>query len=103
VDLLEDSDVVLANDSGPRHVAMAVGTATVGVFWAPNMINAAPVGRRRHRVHPGWTVHCPRCGAPLAAGDELRCAHEESWVLDVRVEPVLADVLELLETPPVPG
>jgi ADP-heptose:LPS heptosyltransferase len=99
VDLLEDSDVVLANDSGPRHVAMAVGTATVGVFWAPNMINAAPVARRRHRVHPGWTMSCPRCGAPLAQGDELRCDHQESWVADVGVEPVLNDVLELLGTP----
>jgi ADP-heptose:LPS heptosyltransferase len=99
VDLLEDSDVVLANDSGPRHVAMAVGTATVGVFWGPNMINAAPVARRRHRVHPGWILRCPRCDAPLASGDELRCDHEESWVADVGVETVLADVLELLETP----
>ncbi|MGI3780734.1 MAG: glycosyltransferase family 9 protein [Janthinobacterium lividum] len=99
VDLLEDSDVVLANDSGPRHVAMAVGTATVGVFWGPNMINAAPVARRRHRVLPGWVLDCPRCGAPLAQGDELRCDHEESWVADVAVEPVLADVLDLLQTP----
>ena len=99
VDLLEDSDVVLANDSGPRHVAMAVGTATVGVFWGPNMINAAPVARRRHRAHPGWTLHCPRCGAPLASGDDRRCDHEESWVADVEVGPVLADVLDLLETP----
>ena len=99
VDLLEDSDVVLANDSGPRHVAMAVGTATVGVFWAPNMINATPLARRRHRVHPGWTMSCPRCGAPLASGDELRCDHQESWVAEVDVEAVLADVRELLSTP----
>nr|WP_232530703.1 glycosyltransferase family 9 protein [Microlunatus antarcticus] len=99
VDLLEDSDVVLANDSGPRHVAMAVGTATVGVFWGPNMINAAPVARRRHRVLPGWVLHCPRCGAPLAQGDDRRCDHQESWVADVGVEPVLADVLDLLDTP----
>ena len=103
VDLLEDSDVVLANDSGPRHVAMAVGTATVGVFWAPNMINAAPVARRRHRVHPGWTMSCPRCGAPLASGDELRCDHQESWVADVAVDAVLTDVLELLATPRTPA
>ena len=99
VDLLEDSDVVLANDSGPRHVAMAVGTATVGVFWGPNMINAAPVGRRRHRVLPGWTLHCPRCGAPLAQGDDRRCDHAESWVADVPVERVLTEVLDLLQTP----
>lgn len=103
VDLLEDSDVVLANDSGPRHVAMAVGTATVGVFWGPNMINAAPVARRRHRAHPGWILHCPRCGAPLASGDERRCDHQESWVGDVPVDAVLADVLDLLDTPRAPG
>jgi ADP-heptose:LPS heptosyltransferase len=103
VDLLEDSDVVLANDSGPRHLAMAVGTATVGVFWGPNMVNATALGRRRHRVHPAWTVACPRCGAPLASGDELRCAHEdESWVRPVRTDAVLDDVLDLLATPPVP-
>lgn len=99
VDLLEDSDVVLANDSGPRHVAMAVGTATVGVFWGPNMINAAPVARRRHRVHPGWILYCPRCGAPLAQGDQRRCDHQESWVGDVGVDAVLTDVLDLLDTP----
>jgi ADP-heptose:LPS heptosyltransferase len=103
VDLLEDSDVVLANDSGPRHVAMAVGTATVGVFWGPNMINAAPVGRRRHRVHPGWILHCPRCGAPLAQGDARRCDHQESWVADVDVETVLTDVVDLLQTPRTPA
>ena len=104
VDLLEDSDVVLANDSGPRHLAMAVGTATVGVFWGPNMVNATALGRRRHRMHPAWTVSCPRCGAPLASGDELRCAHEdESWVRSVRTDAVLDDVLDLLATPPTPG
>ncbi len=102
VDLLEDSDVVLANDSGPRHVAMAVGTATVGVFWGPNLVNAAPVGRRRHRVHASWTTACPRCGAPLTRGDELRCDHPGSWVGDVAIDAVLADVLDLLETPPLP-
>lgn len=99
VDLLEDSDVVLANDSGPRHVAMAVQTATVGVFWAPNMVNAAPVARRRHRAHASWTTRCPRCGVPLAADGERRCDHEESWVAEVGVDAVLADVLELLATP----
>ena len=49
--LLAAADVVVANDSGPRHLAQAVGSSTVGVFWLGNVITAAPLTRLRHRVH----------------------------------------------------
>ncbi len=96
--LLADADVVLANDSGPRHLAMAVGSATVGIFWAPNLINAGPLGRGRHRVHLGWTLHCPVCGVDCShvGWTAPRCAHDVSFVADVPLEPVLADVTDLL-------
>ncbi|MCP2329836.1 glycosyltransferase family 9 protein [Actinoalloteichus caeruleus] len=99
VGVLASARVVLANDSGPRHVAQAVGTATVGVFQACNVINAAALGRARHPVHFSWFTRCPRCGV-LAAGPEgARCAHEFSMVGDVPVVEVLADVRELLGGP----
>jgi ADP-heptose:LPS heptosyltransferase len=98
-DLLETADVVLANDSGPRHVAVALGTSTVGVFWAPNLINAGPVGRRRHRVHLSFTMDCPVCGRDCRPGHGVRCAHDDSFVAEVPVDDVLADVRDLLRTP----
>src|SRR5690606_31490844 len=42
-------DLVIANDTGPRHLAAAVGTPTVGIYWCGNLINAGPLTRARHR------------------------------------------------------
>ena len=35
--LLARRSVLLANDSGPRHLAQALGTPTVGLYWAGNL------------------------------------------------------------------
>lgn len=96
VGVLAASDVVVANDSGPRHLAEAVGTPTVSVFWCANVINAAPFGRARHRVHISWTVRCPVCGLGLTDPSGPTCDHRESWVAGVPLPDVLADTLELL-------
>src|SRR5204863_515626 len=37
VGLVAGADVVVANDSGPLHVAIALDTPTVGLFWFPNL------------------------------------------------------------------
>ena len=65
--LLAEADVLLGNDSGPRHLAQAVGTATVGLYWFGNVINAGPLGRARHRVHLGWMTACPVCGRDVTS------------------------------------
>ena len=39
-----------ANDSGPRHLAAAVGAPTVGGFLAPNALSAGPLTARRPRI-----------------------------------------------------
>jgi ADP-heptose:LPS heptosyltransferase len=95
VGVLERAAVVVADDSGPRHLAAAVGTPTVGIFWGPNVVNAGPLTRSRHRAHVSWTAACPRCGAPLLGGGE-GCTHAESLVADVPLEDVEADARELL-------
>jgi ADP-heptose:LPS heptosyltransferase len=93
--LLERAALVLANDSGPRHLAEAVGTATVSVFWCGNLINAGSAFRARHRPHLSWRLECPVCGKNTL---HERCPHEESFVDDVPVEDVLASAVDLLET-----
>jgi len=98
VGTLARADVVLADDSGPRHLAEAVGTPTVSVYWFGNLITAGPLLRARHRVHVSWTARCPVCGTDCTASGPgaVRCPHEVSFVADVEVEPVLDDVTALL-------
>ncbi len=94
--------VVVANDTGPRHLAEAVGTPTVGVYWCGNVVNAGSLTRLRHRVHVSWVTACPVCGAALpeaelpAAHHGRLCPHEDSWVSDVDPAAVLADAVDLL-------
>jgi ADP-heptose:LPS heptosyltransferase len=95
VGVLAHSTVLLGNDSGPRHLAAAVGTPTVAVFWVGNLIAYGPLSRREHRVHVAWTVTCPVCGAH-GADEHTRCQHDVSFVDDVDADAVRADVLALL-------
>jgi ADP-heptose:LPS heptosyltransferase len=96
--VLAVADVVLANDSGPRHIAAALGTPTVGIFWFGNALNVAPFGRGRHRVLLAWTTRCPVCGADATqvGWTAERCTHNPSFVADVEVPAVLDEVLDLL-------
>ncbi len=98
VGVLARAAVVVANDSGPRHLAEAVGTPTVGLFWCGNVINAGPFGRAVNRVLIGWTVHCPVCGAALTdGGGGPDCGHDESWVDGIAADVVFHDVCDLLQ------
>lgn len=90
VGVLDRAVLLVGNDSGPRHLADAVGTATVAVYWSGNLINAGPVLRARHQVLVSWRGTCPVCGAdgmrnlyPDRPGADDGCAHQVSWVADV--------------------
>ncbi|MFC9334108.1 glycosyltransferase family 9 protein [Arthrobacter sp. NPDC057009] len=100
--LLAGSSVVVANDSGPRHLAQALGTPTVGVYWVGNAINAAPLGRSLHRVHLGWATRCEVCGVDITqvGWTAPRCPHEESTVKAVEPSEVYEDILQLTATSP---
>ncbi len=96
VELLLRAHVVVANDSGPRHVAAALGVPTVGVYWFGNALNAGALSRGRHRLQLAWTTHCPVCGADVTVVGMPRCRHDVSFVADVGVEAVLGDARALL-------
>ncbi len=102
--LLESADVMLGNDSGPRHLAQAAGTPTVGIFWAGNMIMAAPFERSRHRVHLGWVTRCPECGIDVTqvGWNAPHCGHVFPLTSEVPVAEVYADVVELTARNPRP-
>jgi ADP-heptose:LPS heptosyltransferase len=99
--LLKKSALVISNDTGPLHLARAVGALTVGIYWAPNVLNWGPLSRKRHRLAISWQLECPRCGIkPVspwpfqpAAPD---CDHPYSFVESIPVAEVLGLVDELL-------
>lgn len=93
VGLLADADVVVGNDTGPVHLAAAVGTRTVGVYWGPNLVNAGPLRADRHRAVASWTLACPVCG--LANVDQ-RCCHDVSFVAGASRQAVLDQIDDLL-------
>ncbi|HEX4812804.1 MAG TPA: glycosyltransferase family 9 protein [Nonomuraea sp.] len=94
--LYERCDLLIANDTGPRHLAAAVGTPTVAVYWCGNLINAGPLSRTRHRPLISWTTACPVCGASGVDLTAERCPHDLSWVTDVSVGRVMEQVTDLL-------
>lgn len=96
--VLATVDVMVGNDSGPRHLAQAVGTRTASIFWCGNLLNAGPFTRGKHRVQISWTTRCPECGVDCTqvGWTAERCPHEPSFVADVGVPAVLADVRSLL-------
>jgi ADP-heptose:LPS heptosyltransferase len=91
--LLSRAEVVVSNDSGPLHLAAAVGAPTVGIFWIGNMINGAPLTRARHRPIASFQVKCPVCGAPNI---DASCGHDTSFVVDAPLEKVVEAALELV-------
>ncbi|MDG4763422.1 glycosyltransferase family 9 protein [Solwaraspora sp. WMMD406] len=99
--LLAGCAAVVSNDTGPLHLAAAVGTPTVGIYWIGNLLNGAPPLRGRHRPLAAFTVYCPVCGLDCsrvgfpARGGGTGCGHRESFVTDVPVAEVLEAVAEL--------
>ncbi|MGC4792698.1 glycosyltransferase family 9 protein [Micromonospora saelicesensis] len=97
-----DCALVVSNDTGPLHLAAAVGGPTVGIFWVGNLINGASPLRGRHRPISSWTVHCPVCGVDCTPGiyphrpGDGECPHRDSFVTDVPVIEVLEAARELL-------
>ncbi|MFJ8579204.1 glycosyltransferase family 9 protein [Micromonospora sp. NPDC093277] len=97
-----DCALVVSNDTGPLHLAGAVGTPTVGVYWIGNLINGATPLRARHRPIAAWTTHCPVCGVDCTPGiyphrpGDGDCPHRDSFVADVPVIEVVEAARELL-------
>jgi len=96
--VLAGARLLIGNDSGPRHLAQALGTPTVSVYWCGNVISAGPLSRNEHRVHLSWQLTCPVCGADQsqAGWTAPRCEHDVSFVADVDADAVLADAEDLM-------
>lgn len=98
--LLAGASLVVAPDTGPLHLARAVQTPTVGIYWAPNYIKWGPLTRSMHRPLISWIMQCPLCGIipndPWPFEPRAGCEHPVSFVRDIRVEDVVGQAAALL-------
>ena len=93
--LIERAALVVSNDTGPLHLALAIGTPAVGIFWHTNLVDGAPLRPALLRAAVSAQVRCPACGEDNRAS---RCAHQESFVGDVTVDEVLGLALSHLQS-----
>lgn len=98
--LLAQAALVVSNDTGPLHLARAVGAPTIGIYWFGNVINAGPMQMRNHRYAMAWTTECPACGMDCINNDAHvplnGCAHEVSFTDTVTVDEIVALAGDLL-------
>lgn len=89
--LLARSALLVTNDTGPMHLARALGTPTVAIMWVGNARSFGTLSTAGQRMATSWRMSCPRCGRNAMTEG---CAHEVSLVDDVQV----SDVLGLVES-----
>jgi ADP-heptose:LPS heptosyltransferase len=83
--LLERAALVISNDTGPLHLALALGVPSVGIFWLTNLIEGRPLRQSGLRAALSLQTRCPVCGQDNIL---TRCPHDESFVAEVTVEEV---------------
>lgn len=91
--ILARSTLVVSNDTGPLHLALAIGTPAVGIYWLTNLIESGPLRQDGHRAAVSLRVHCPVCGEENI---RTRCVHDASFVDDVMQDEVNGLALGLL-------
>ena len=96
--LLSACDLVITNDTGPMHLAGAVGTPTVTLWGPSDPAEVCPVGAHDVRItgaglpcKPCFKNECPRKGI----GTSLPEAHEECMQL-ISVDEVVQTAVEIL-------
>jgi ADP-heptose:LPS heptosyltransferase len=102
IGLLANAALVISNDTGPMHLASAMGTPTIAIFWGLNYPKWSHPHRQTHRPLVSWISECPLCGLDIAreVPEETACSHLVSFVSKVRVDEVLYHAEDLLALTP---
>jgi ADP-heptose:LPS heptosyltransferase len=95
--VLEKCSAAVSGDTGPLHMATAVGTRAVALFGAADPSRTGPVGHV-HRVIQATGISCIPCRSRLCANpDPLLCMRS------ITAQTVADVVAEVLRTTPSPG
>jgi heptosyltransferase-2 len=60
IGLLDACDLLVSNDTGPAHIAAALGRPTLTIFGPTNEFETAPTGRRAELIRAAG-IECARC------------------------------------------
>lgn len=72
--LIAQANLLVSGDTGPMHVAAAVGTPYLALFGPTPMVGRAPLsGRGVSLLHPVPCGPCDQKICPLPAPDTMRC------------------------------
>jgi heptosyltransferase-1 len=88
--IMKKVDLVLAGDTGPVHIAAAVGTPTISLYRATNGRLTGPRGER-HLILQS-PMHCTKCA-------RKQCDKDKACSESIKVETVLAGIDRLLSQP----
>ncbi|HEY1007487.1 MAG TPA: glycosyltransferase family 9 protein [Sphingobacteriaceae bacterium] len=96
--LLSMAALMISNDTGPLHLARALDTPTIGLFWCINSITGLSMVTDVHRTHVSWQFCCPVCGLSPKhfASNPGGCMHQTSFLTDITEDEVRASVRELI-------
>ena len=83
--ILQTCNVFIGNDSGPMHLAAAVGTPTIGLYGPGDPTRFAPIGVACQTIQ--GTIECPPCVGTTCRFEKDGCMSE------IRV----TDVIQVLE------
>ena len=87
--LLRDADVVVSNDSGPMHLANAVGTPLVTFFGAGNPIETGPFNHR-NAIIIDRHLECSPCVKNVCKFPTVKCLEQ------ITVDEIYRSVIRLM-------
>jgi heptosyltransferase-1 len=88
--IMKKVDLVVAADTGPVHIAAAVGTPTVSIYRATNGKLTGPRGDQHITLQS--PMHCTKCA-------RKQCDKDQECSESIKVETVLAGIVRLLSHP----
>ncbi len=99
--LLSKAQLVISNDTGPLHLALAVGAPVIGLFWVESVVNFLPLYRQRFLPLIAWDRRCAECGQMVSKYEidhlpEQGCTHEVSFIASIKTDEVIETAQRLV-------
>ena len=89
--LMSRIDLFISNDTGPMHLAAAMGTRTIGLF-GPNLpVRFKPFGKKNVAIYKAHDMDCSPC-INVHKGEFLPCKDAGKCMDAITVEDVLREV-----------
>ena len=93
--LIRRADLLVSGDTGPLHIAAAVGTPVIGLYGSVNTERSRPIGEGHVVLKKEmWCLPCEEKVCPLGTTQCMR---------DLRPEEVFAEVVKVFSVPSSPA